>query len=105
MESAHLAHPFKAGDPGPMNGPVQKIEFGHSGDGSHILQRVTLGPMQMTIAIPAASVPHVQAALAEGARLLKNKIVVPGADAWFPSDAASAPLASEDPDEQKPNES
>lgn len=76
----------------------QRIEFGTSADGTHIAQRVTLGPVQTVIMIPVAMVASVERSMNEAKARASVQIIVPGSKGLiFPGD--SPPLASEESDE------
>lgn len=66
----------------------QRIEFGTTADATHVVQRVTLGPVQTILLIPVERVAMVQAALTEAAALASVQIVVPGNKGLiFPGDS------------------
>lgn len=56
----------------------QKIDFGVSPDGKHVVQRVTAGPTQIIMAIPLGSIDQVVAGLQAAKREAAGKIVVSG---------------------------
>ena len=56
----------------------QKIEFGVSSDGAHIVQRVSCGPIQTIVGIPLDQVDNVRRALQEAQRKAAGKVIVPG---------------------------
>jgi len=75
-----------------------KIEFGITDDGTHIMQRVSLGNVTTSVAIPVAQARQVANALTQAWRNSASKVIVPGKSGVEYRDSA---LAAEDNDEQQ----
>ena len=70
---------------------MQKFEFGVSDDGKAVLQRVSEGRTQVTVAIPLTHVEAVTSGLLEAKREAVGKIIVPGSNVEFKESATTPP--------------
>lgn len=75
-----------------------RIEYAASEDGSHILQRITLGPLCVTMAIPVAMVGRLATAMQTAYRSATSRVIVPGRGVDWDS---TTPVALEDGEEQR----
>ena len=83
----------------------QRIEFGTTADATHVVQRVTMGPVQSIVLIPVGRVAAVRAAMTEAAARAAVQIVLPGNKGLLFGDESAPPTTPKESDKSDGAES